>query len=429
MNDDTAISLVNVSKVFKRYHHPIDRLKEILLPGKQRAEEFWALRDITLAIPKGETVGIVGRNGSGKSTLLQTIVGTLQPTTGEVRARGRVSALLELGSGFNPEFTGRQNIFFNGQILGLSKAEIESKLDCIIAFAEIGDFIDQPVKTYSSGMFVRLGFSVAVHVEPEIFIVDEALAVGDMFFQHRCMRKIKTLMDTGVTTLFVSHDAGSVRSLCNQAILLHDGSVRELGSPNIILSKYASMVTEFELERSVSDQAQQSIQPSLEKVEKTDEGNKEDIELPAIRRGDKRVEITKTELIGLDSNAEGQLVLDFDHSVHLRVHLASYAAMQGCVVGYFVCDKNGNEILGTNTEQEGHLIENIPQDSRFHVDFHFRTPLRRGTYSVTVAVAEDHTAVTSDWIDNALIFQVLPPESGKTICGIVSMPIEVAVHL
>ena len=166
MNDDTAISLVNVSKVFKRYHHPVDRLKELLLPGRQRAEEFWALKDITLTISKGETVGIVGRNGSGKSTLLQTIVGTLQPTTGEVNARGRVSALLELGSGFNPEFTGRQNIFFNGQILGLSKAEIEAKLDRIIAFADIGDFIDQPVKTYSSGMFVRLGFSVAVHVDP-----------------------------------------------------------------------------------------------------------------------------------------------------------------------------------------------------------------------------------------------------------------------
>ncbi len=429
MNDDTAISLVNVSKVFKRYHHPVDRLKELLLPGRQRAEEFWALKDITLTISRGETVGIVGRNGSGKSTLLQTIVGTLQPTTGEVNARGRVSALLELGSGFNPEFTGRQNIFFNGQILGLSKAEIEAKLDRIIAFADIGDFIDQPVKTYSSGMFVRLGFSVAVHVDPEIFIVDEALAVGDMFFQHRCMRKIQTLMDTGVTTLFVSHDAGSVRSLCNQAILLHDGSIRELGSPNIILSKYASMVTELEIERDVSIKDQQSIQPSAEEtIEETDEVSKEDVELPAIRRGDKRVEITKTELVGLNSNAEGQLVLDFDQSIHLRVHLISYVVMQSCVVGYFVCDKNGNEILGTNTEQEGFLIENIPQCSRFHVDFYFRTPLRTGTYSVTVAVAEDHVAVTSDWIDNALIFQVLPPDNGKKICGIVSMPIEIAIH-
>lgn len=434
MNDDTAISLINVSKVFKRYHHPVDRLKELLLPGRSRAEEFWALRNINLTIPRGETVGIVGRNGSGKSTLLQTIVGTLQPTTGEVRSRGRVSALLELGSGFNPEFTGRQNIFFNGQILGLSKVEIEAKLDDIMAFADIGEFIDQPVKTYSSGMFVRLGFSVAVHVEPEIFIVDEALAVGDMFFQHRCMRKIQKLMDSGVTTLFVSHDAGAVRSLCNQAVLLHDGSVREIGTPNIILSKYASMVTELEIERDISNKNQQSIQPSLEAaMENTDgiiqaEIFKEAIELPVVRRGDKRIEITKTELIGTDKDAEGQLVLDFDQNVHLRVHLISYAAMQSCIVGYFVCDKNGNEILGTNTEQEGFLIENVQQCSRFYVDFYFRTPLRTGTYSVTVAVAEDQLSVTSDWIDNALIFQVLPPENGRKICGIVSMPIEIAIH-
>jgi lipopolysaccharide transport system ATP-binding protein len=225
MQDDIAITLQNISKVYKRYHHPTDRLKEILLPGKSKAEEFWALRDINLTIPKGETVGIIGRNGSGKSTLLQIIAGTLQPTTGSFQVQGRISALLELGSGFNPEFTGRQNVFFNGRILGLSQAEIEDRFEDIAAFADIGDFIEQPVKTYSSGMFVRLAFAVAVHVGPEIFIVDEALAVGDIVFQHKCMRRIKSLMDSGVSTLFVSHDAGAVKSLCNDAVMLNEGRI------------------------------------------------------------------------------------------------------------------------------------------------------------------------------------------------------------
>ena len=185
MSEGIAISLKNVSKVFRRYRRPVERLKEILIPGKSRAEEFWALRNINLEIPKGETLGIIGRNGSGKSTLLQIIAGTLTPTTGELELNGRVSALLELGSGFNPEFTGRQNVFFNGRVLGLSQEEVAEKFDQIAAFADIGDFIDQPIKTYSSGMVVRLAFAVVAHTEPSILIVDEALAVGDAKFEEQ----------------------------------------------------------------------------------------------------------------------------------------------------------------------------------------------------------------------------------------------------
>ncbi len=201
MSEELAISLRGVSKCFKRYDRPVDRLKELLIPGKSRAQEFWALRDIDLDVPKGQTLGIVGRNGSGKSTLLQIIAGTLTPTTGMVQVNGRVSALLELGSGFNPEFTGRQNVFFNGQLLGLTKGEVEERFDEIAGFADIGDFIDQPVKTYSSGMFVRLAFAVAVHVDPEVLIVDEALAVGDGVFVHKCMARIKSFRDEGGTIL------------------------------------------------------------------------------------------------------------------------------------------------------------------------------------------------------------------------------------
>ena len=196
---ELAICLKNVSKCFKRYARPVNRLKDLLLPGKSRADEFWALRNINLEVPKGQTLGIVGRNGSGKSTLLQIIVKTLTPTTGEVEVKGRVSALLELGSGFNPEFTGRQNVFFNGQLLGLSQKDIEAKFDRIAAFADIGDFIEQPIKTYSSGMFVRLAFAVATSVEPDILVVDEALSVGDEAFQRKCFARIHTIQERGGT--------------------------------------------------------------------------------------------------------------------------------------------------------------------------------------------------------------------------------------
>ena len=239
---EIVVSLDNVSKSFKRYGHPIDRLKDLLFPHPARGDEFWALRNINLEIPRGETWGLVGRNGSGKSTLLQILVGTLTPTSGQVRVAGRTSALLELGSGFNPEFTGRQNVFFNGKILGLDQAEIEAKFDQIASFADIGDFIDQPVKTYSSGMFIRLAFAVATSVEPDILVVDEALAVGDEVFQRKCFARIESIQDRGGTILFVSHSASSIIELCNQAILMDQGELLLQGEPKFIVSKYHKLI-------------------------------------------------------------------------------------------------------------------------------------------------------------------------------------------
>lgn len=238
MGDDLVVALAGVSKCFRRYAHPVDRLKEVLVPGKSRSQEFWALQDIHLEARRGRTLGIIGKNGSGKSTMLQIIAGTLTPTTGTVQVRGRVAALLELGSGFNLEFTGRQNVFFNGQILGLSQAEIAAKFEQIVAFADIGDFIDQPVKTYSSGMFMRLAFAVATSTDPDILIIDEALAVGDVFFHAKCFRKINELKKRGVSILFVSHATGAVQSLCDEAILVHQGRIVCSGSPNTVTSEY-----------------------------------------------------------------------------------------------------------------------------------------------------------------------------------------------
>ena len=242
MGTELAISLSNISKCFKCYNRPVDRLKEVLLSSKNYANDFWALRDINLEIPKGQSVGIVGRNGSGKSTLLQIIAGTLTATTGEIHVNGRVSALLELGSGFNPEFTGRQNVFFNGRLLGLSQIEIEDKFDEIAGFADIGDFIEQPVKTYSSGMFIRLAFAVATSVAPDLLIVDEALSVGDEAFQRKCFARITSIQDRGGTILFVSHSASSIVELCKHAILMSHGEILLSGSPKVVVSKYQKLI-------------------------------------------------------------------------------------------------------------------------------------------------------------------------------------------
>jgi lipopolysaccharide transport system ATP-binding protein len=240
--EDIAISVRHIAKSFRRYDRPSDRLKEILLPRRQRYREFQALRDVSIDIPRGQTLGIVGRNGSGKSTLLQIIVGTLQPSAGDIDVRGRISALLELGSGFNPEFTGRQNVFFNGQILGLSHAQIEARFDEIAAFADIGDFLDQPAKTYSSGMFVRLAFAVATSVEPDILVVDEALAVGDEAFQRKCFARIESLQAQGCTTLFVSHAASKVVELCDRALLLDHGEAIMTHHPKFVIDQYHKLI-------------------------------------------------------------------------------------------------------------------------------------------------------------------------------------------
>lgn len=239
MSSDVAVSVVNVSKCFSIYERPRDRLLQMLsFGGRRYAKEFWALKDVSFEVKKGEAVGIVGRNGSGKSTLLQIITGTLSPTAGDVRTHGRIAALLELGSGFNPEFSGRENIYLNGALLGFERSRIDELFDDIAAFADIGDYLDQPVKTYSSGMLLRVAFAVQVQVQPDILIIDEALAVGDALFQKRCFQKMERLLSDGVTLLFVSHDQESVRTLTNRAVLLKRGRVAAQGVSSEVVLEY-----------------------------------------------------------------------------------------------------------------------------------------------------------------------------------------------
>lgn len=245
--EEVVIAAHDVGKAYAMYGKPSDRLKEMFMPPLRRVlgmrevpyhREFWALRGLSFEVGRGETVGIIGRNGSGKSTLLQLICGTLQPTEGTVLTKGRVAALLELGAGFNPEFTGRENLLLNGQVLGLTRSEIDQRFEDIVAFADIGEFLDQPVKTYSSGMYVRLGFSVAIHTSPELLIIDEALAVGDAKFNAKCMARIKKLRESGLSILFVSHDVGAVRSLCDRSIWLDKGRPRMSGSVFAVTAQY-----------------------------------------------------------------------------------------------------------------------------------------------------------------------------------------------
>ncbi|MBW4630638.1 MAG: ABC transporter ATP-binding protein [Iphinoe sp. HA4291-MV1] len=431
MGEEIAISLKNVSKCFKRYAHPVDRLKELLLPGKSRADLFWALRDINLEIPKGQTVGIVGRNGSGKSTLLQIIAGTLTPSTGEVRVKGRVSALLELGSGFNPEFTGRQNVFFNGRLLGLSQREIEHKFDDIAGFADIGDFIDQPVKTYSSGMFVRLAFAVAVNVDPEILIVDEALAVGDVVFQHRCMRRMRALMDSGVTTLFVSHDSGAIKTLCNSAVMIHDGQIYTKGLPNAVIIEYMKLLTELELELAQVDVESKSSEPnnssalSCNGVDITQQSSRK---VKPKRRGNGKAVMEEVQLLDQFGEYTSESpIFGFNEEVTLIINLKVNQPLEGCIVGFYICDKNGNEIIGSNTFEENYPIGKLDPGDRLQIELKFKLPLKTGSYSLTVAGTENYSAITFDWIDNAIVFQVLPPNTGKRIHALVDQPMTVNI--
>jgi lipopolysaccharide transport system ATP-binding protein len=432
-------------------------LKEILLPGKSRADEFWALQDINLEVPKGQTLGIIGRNGCGKSTLLQIIVGTLTPTTGQVITCGRVSALLELGSGFNPEFTGRQNVFFNGRLLGLSQKEIEDKFDEIAGFADIGDFIEQPVKTYSSGMFVRLAFAVAVNVSPEILIVDEALAVGDVVFQHRCMRRMRALMDSGVTTLFVSHDSGAIKTLCNSAVMLHQGKIHSSGLPNAVIIDYMKLVTEEELGLAQIDSEKQP-NGQANNIEKQNDiaellptsnngqadntqqqNNSQELSQANVlveqagnngkapRRGNRKAFIENVKLLNRLGEYTESPIFGFNEEVTLILDLEVYEPLQGCIIGFFICNKNGVEIIGSNTLEENFSIGKLEQGDTLNVEFKFKLPLKNGSYSLTVAGSENYTAITFDWIDNVLVFQVLPPDTGKNIHALIDHPMVVKV--
>ena len=426
-----TISLKNISKCFKRYAHSADRLKELLLPGKSRADYFWALQEINLEVATGETLGIIGQNGSGKSTLLQIIAGTLTPTTGEVGVNGRVSALLELGSGFNPEFTGEQNIFFNGRILGLSREQIEEKFDSIAAFADIGKFIEQPVKTYSSGMVVRLAFAVAVSVTPEILIVDEALAVGDIYFQQKCFERIRELKDFGTTLLFVSHDSTSVCRLCNRAILLEHGKLVFDAKPKQVVDLYEAKLLQKKNLRPESIEVKMLSASS--DISKRDKKNKKASgnEINNVEIESSEVAIKFVKLLD-EQEREIESIVSEDF-VQLSIGVLFIKHFEDPHIGFRIRSQTGEIIFATNTYCMGKKVEPVSAGELLKVNFKFDVPLREGEYTITVGVAdsgfgEGQFKQMLAWKHDVALLRVFRNRESIIWAGIVNLAPSVSIH-
>ncbi len=372
----------NVSKLYRLYDKPSDRLREIL-PFRRRRyhEDFWALKNVTVQVGAGEILGIVGPNGSGKSTLLQVAAGILQPTSGRVSTEGRVAALLELGAGFNPEFSGRENVFLNSEIMGLSRVQTERAFPQIEAFAEIGNFIDRPVKEYSSGMYVRLAFATAIHVDPEILIVDEALAVGDAIFANRCLQKLEELKERKVTILFVSHDLGLVKRLCHRAVLMLHGEVAAEGSPGEVVNRYVGLVHD-------------SHSITAEKSDLT--GN--------FRHGDSASRITRIQM--LDSEGNESPVVRAGDRISIEVSAEFEQHVDDPIVGILIRNRLGIEVFGTNTRIEGRDLGSFNTGDRLNILFSFTCFLTRQEYTLTVAT-QHKDGRSQDWLDDALQFTVV----------------------
>ena len=422
-----AVHIRGVSKSYPIYMRPPDRLKELLTFNRRSYHrDFWALREVSLEVEKGATFGLVGENGSGKSTLLQLIAGILTPTLGAVEVEGRVSALLELGSGFNPQFTGRDNVFLNGAILGLSNREIERLFPAIESFAEIGEFINQPVKTYSSGMMVRLAFAVAINVEPDILLIDEALAVGDICFRQRCMRKIHELHRRGVTIIFVSHSAADVKSLAQQVAWLDRGRLVECGKPDAVVAKYlAAMVNKDSRYR--KETAQQGA--SAGRAASEPMVAPEVVEtIPNIdyRYGNRDAEILGIAV--LNEDAEPLALLPQMAAIIVRISLRAQAKVAMPIVGLLIRNHLGVELAGTNTFLEEVELPPFNPGDIYTIDFHLDLPeLYPAHFSFTPAISNGTLEAydVCDWIDNAITLQA---EKGRKVYGYFHIPCRIQVN-
>lgn len=386
------LRVTDLTKEFRFYRRPWDRLVEGLSWGKvRRAEVFVALDRVAFEVSAGRSLGIIGANGAGKSTLLKIIAGTLYPTSGIVEAGGRVAALLELGTGFHPDFTGRQNIVFNARFLGLEDEEIEARMADVIAFAELGDFLDRPLRTYSSGMQMRLGFAVAANVSPEILIVDEALSVGDAYFQQKCIRRIREFREQGVTTLFVSHDPGAVKSLCDEAILLKDGCVIGRGRPDEVLEVYNALIA-----RKSGEEEFFALEAARRPTE--EKGH---------RSGSFQAVIAA---IGLyDAQGRPARAVFPGEEVEIRVTVFFFAPLSRPTVGVLIRDRLGNDVYGTNTFHQEIDSGSYQAGETGTFSFFLRLDLGPGDYTLTAAVhtLDVHVHDCYDWVDRCLAFRVL----------------------
>jgi len=421
-----AVEFQGVSKSYAIYDAPGDRLKELLsLNRLKRHKDFWALHDVSFEVRRGETFCVVGENGSGKSTLLQMVAGILHPTSGSVAVHGRVSALLELGAGFNPEFSGRDNVYLNGSIIGLSTKQIDQRYADIAGFAEIGDFIDQPVKTYSSGMIVRLAFAVAINVDPEILLVDEALAVGDIYFRQRCMRKVHELRQRGVTIMFVSHAVSDVKAIGDRALWLDHGRLMDVGEPDKIIARYLAAMTEKDSTYLLRNSAAKGSTPRRDATLAPEvvEG------IPNIdhRFGDGRAEV-----IGIavyDDQGKPLSLLEPAARILVRISVRAKSDVPLPIVGFMLRNQLGMDFAGTNTSREGFELTPMQRGDVVTVDFYVDLPeLYPASFSFSPAVADGTLMgyTMCDWIDNALALQMSRGEA--QIYGYMHLPCRVEVN-
>jgi lipopolysaccharide transport system ATP-binding protein len=409
---DNMVSVTHLDKAFKRYARIRHRLLEWLPGGRPRHELHWVLRDLNFTIGRGESVGLVGRNGAGKSTLLKLLTGTLLPTAGQVQINGRVTALLELGMGFHPEFSGFDNVLMAGQLQGMTRLEVLACMDEIVAFAEIGDALMQPVRVYSSGMMVRLAFATATAVRPDILIVDEALAVGDAYFQHKCFRRIREFREQGATLLFVSHDPMAVKSLCDRALLIEGGRVAMDADPIKVLDYYNALIA-------LDEKAVVNHEAHI----KADQGTR------SVRSGSGEVKIVSARLL-----RQGQLAYQVleGEALDLVIDLDIHQDLPEVTVGLLLRDRLGNEIFGTNTHQLGlsEQLRDVQAGCQVSLTYAIdKLNLGPGSYSLTVAAhgADSHLAGNYDWWDQALTLEV-GFGSGPRFSGVIRLPVKASVR-
>lgn len=436
---EIAIRAENLSKAYKIYERDIDRLKEALNPFHRRySKDFYALRDINFEIKRGENVGLVGRNGAGKSTLLKIITGVITPTSGKIEVHGRIASLLELGAGFNPEMTGIENIYMNGVLVGHSREAMDAKLDDIVAFADIGEFINQPVKTYSSGMFARLAFAVNAFVEPDVLIIDEALSVGDAFFQSKCMDKMRTLIDGGVTVLFVSHDTYAVKNICQRAFFLQAGQIvmdapakdvvehyRSLlmqaqGAPSADqIDKRGTLIDKFRESTKNAPPADFDVEISSAKLQNGVETFQKNATYQRIQDG--RASFENVQLLNLDGDVITEVI--FGQEVILRMVVKFHEDIECLGMGYHIRNSTGLDLIYTDSRfNDTKAILDARRGETYVIDWKFKVELRQELYDIACVISTlvDETLSTSnicDFVPCAVQFQVHSPNPYLSLVG------------